>query len=140
MRIPPSHFWNRCKPDRVGEWIWIIVACEQVEMVSLASFGSCPNLVELWLSVDSTELFFRPMICFLLPFILFSLIFPFLVRFSHIGLLAISESPQTLFCPRAFACALFNFSFRPSWPAPLPSFRFLIKCHEKACLKLPCLK
>lgn len=78
-------------------------------MVSLASFGSCPNLVELLLSLGSIGLFFRIMICFWLPLILFSIFFPFLV-FSSITLACL----LFLSCPRAFAYAPFHFLLRPS--------------------------
>lgn len=95
----------------------------QDEMISLASSDSRINPVELWLSVESMELFFRALMCFLLPLILFFILFLFWLYLRHTCLLVI-PAPPCLSCLRTFACApfYFLFPFKSSWPG---SFTFV---------------
>lgn len=82
--------------------------CEQGEMMTLASFGSCPNLLWNIALHRKHGTVLEPMICFLLPLIL-SIIFPFLVCLNHTDLLAIPGTPQTLSCPGPLLLPLSTF-------------------------------
>lgn len=113
-------------------WLIFKVACEQGGTVSFASFGSCINPVELRLSIESMELFFRPMMCFLLPLILFFILFSFLVVLKpYLSACYSWNSLDPLLPQNLCLCPFPLFSSNLHVQDLLPIFRFLMNVMRK---------
>lgn len=68
------------------------------------------------------------------------IIFLFWLYLNHSGLLAIPGTPWTLSCPRTLLVPFSTFFSNLHDKNSLPLFRFLMKCYEQGCLRLPCLE